>query len=266
MASYPGGGFVLASAAPEELALALADSPHTALSGELLRLLHEGDPTGPTRLTLDHVHRSLQRTMSDKGFPVPRGHSTGRAGELVLAANPAYRFPTGPVRPAHPADGAGPGLDTCPYRGLAPFGSEDAPYFFGREKPTAALVAAVSARLSADGPLVVVGPSGVGKSSLLRAGLLPAPDRGLPAGPDAARWPRTVITPGEHPMAQLARILADLDQGDPGPLRAGLEAEPSRGTAGPSPGRTIPTRATRATARSGSGGRVGRTAHDGPAR
>ncbi len=40
---------VLASAAPEELSLAPPGAPDTAFSGELLRLLHECDPTGPPR-------------------------------------------------------------------------------------------------------------------------------------------------------------------------------------------------------------------------
>jgi WD40 repeat protein/DNA-binding SARP family transcriptional activator len=58
----------------------------------------------------------------------------------------------------------------CPYRGLSAFGEADAPFFHGREAFAARLVEAVHAR-----PLVVVvvGPSGSGKSSVVYAGLLP---------------------------------------------------------------------------------------------
>src|SRR5262249_9811873 len=66
----------------------------------------------------------------------------------------------------------------CPYRGLAAFEPEDAPWFFGREQATAALVARLAEWLDQDGPVMLSGASGVGKSSLLRAGLVPALARG----------------------------------------------------------------------------------------
>ena len=59
---------------------------------------------------------------------------------------------------------------TCPYKGLASFQPEDAPFFFGRE----ALVDELVARLQTAWTLVIGGPSGSGKSSLLRAGLVPS--------------------------------------------------------------------------------------------
>ena len=54
----------------------------------------------------------------------------------------------------------------CPYRGLSPYGLDDAEVFFGRE----AGVASCTERLQREGVVVVVGPSGSGKSSLVRAG------------------------------------------------------------------------------------------------
>ena len=62
------------------------------------------------------------------------------------------------------------GPEICPFRGLAPFDAAHAEYFFGRER----LVAELVARLVGSTLLAVVGPSGSGKSSAVRAGLLPA--------------------------------------------------------------------------------------------
>src|SRR4029079_8231127 len=90
-----------------------------------------------------------------------------------------------------PADAAGPLV--CPFKGLASFDVADAPYFFGRER----LVAELVPRL-VGGPLLgSVGPSGSGRSSLLRAGLLPALSAGVLPG--SADWQQVLIRPGEHP-------------------------------------------------------------------
>jgi hypothetical protein len=99
-------------------------------------------------------------------------------------------------------------LPVCPYKGLAAYGPDDAAYFVGRER----LVAEALARLVGAELLAVVGPSGSGKSSLVRAGLLPA----LAAGtlPGSQRWRQLVLTPGERPAEVLDRALADLaDEG-----------------------------------------------------
>ncbi len=93
----------------------------------------------------------------------------------------------------------------CPFKGLVPFEAADAPYFFGRER----LVAELVARLVGAPLLGVVGPSGSGKSSAVRAGLLPALASGvLPGSQD---WPQRVIRPGEHPMRQLDRALDGIE-------------------------------------------------------
>jgi DNA-binding SARP family transcriptional activator len=89
----------------------------------------------------------------------------------------------------------------CPYKGLARFEPDDAAYFFGRER----LVAELVTHLIGAGLLGVVGPSGSGKSSLVRAGLLPVLREGMLPGSD--RWRQLVIRPGEHPVRELARAV-----------------------------------------------------------
>ena len=90
-------------------------------------------------------------------------------------------------------------LTICPFKGLSSFQYDDADYYFGRER----LVAELVARLVGTRLLAVVGPSGSGKSSLLRAGLLPALARGVLPGSE--RWDRLVIRPGARPRAGARR-------------------------------------------------------------
>ena len=101
----------------------------------------------------------------------------------------------------------------CPFRGLASFDVADAPYFFGRER----LVAELVARLVGATLLGVVGPSGSGKSSVVRAGLLPALAGGVLPG--SADWDVVVMRPGEHPLRELANATAQTDR-DRGALLA----------------------------------------------
>jgi WD40 repeat protein/class 3 adenylate cyclase len=87
-----------------------------------------------------------------------------------------------------------------PYKGLEAFQPQDAEFFFGREE----LVADLAARLAGSAFLAVVGPSGSGKSSVVRAGLVPAiwsGAHGLAPGRD---WKVVMLTPGAHPLEELA--------------------------------------------------------------
>jgi hypothetical protein len=105
-----------------------------------------------------------------------------------------------------------------PYPGLAAFTEQDAAVFFGREPELERLLELLQPGLGGRGRfLAVVGPSGSGKSSLVRAGLLPRLAR-LPQ-----RWllvPRLV--PGNQPTRQLARSLAQAfrDRGGATPVAA----------------------------------------------
>ena len=97
-----------------------------------------------------------------------------------------------------------PGLP--PYKGLQYFGQEDADLFYGREQLTNKLVAQLDPSVG-DRFLAVVGASGSGKSSIVRAGLIPALKK--KDGPIAGLqdWPILVITPSAHPLESLAIAL-----------------------------------------------------------
>lgn len=91
--------------------------------------------------------------------------------------------------------------DVCPYKGLARFETADAEFFFGREQ----VVAEAVGHLAEGRFLALVGPSGSGKSSLLRAGLLHALGSGALPGSD--RWAYSVIRPGDRPFDAMAHAM-----------------------------------------------------------
>jgi hypothetical protein len=94
--------------------------------------------------------------------------------------------------------------DQSPYRGLAAFGENDAKFFFGRSNE----IRTALAQLEAWPLLAVIGPSGVGKSSFVHAGLVPAV-RGT-----GGNWQVRVLRPGRHPLQSLASTLDDsIDSG-----------------------------------------------------
>lgn len=119
----------------------------------------------------------------------------------------------------------------CPYPGLAAFGPQDADRFFGRQQLTATLVTRLAEQLTKPGLLMVLGASGSGKSSLLRAGLLPAiAAGGLPVR-GSQGWPLDLMTPGRRPLLELATRIAAIARIPAGGLNADLHAEPARITA-----------------------------------
>jgi len=93
-----------------------------------------------------------------------------------------------------------------PFKGLQFFDVSDASIFFGREQLTAELVA----HLRQHHLLAVVGASGSGKSSVVRAGLVPALRQGRPLADGSlpptgsAHWPIHILTPTAHPLKALA--------------------------------------------------------------
>ncbi len=91
----------------------------------------------------------------------------------------------------------------CPYRGLQRFEAEHAPFFFGREALTDWLLHEL--RPAPDGRenrfLAIIGPSGSGKSSLARAGLIPALKHGKLDG--SQDWPVVIFRPGPDPVESL---------------------------------------------------------------
>ena len=114
--------------------------------------------------------------------------------ELVDLEQRILRHDPSLLRPPR-SDGSVGALDVgvCPYRGLLPYEIDDEEFFFGRD----ALIGVALDRLGDVGTLVVAGPSGSGKSSLVRAGIAGSLRR---AGHDVR-----VITPGKAPLDAFRR-------------------------------------------------------------
>jgi hypothetical protein len=99
-----------------------------------------------------------------------------------------------------------------PYRGLEPFDHEHANNYFGRE----AMVERLVAKLGETNLVAVVGPSGSGKSSLVRAGLISALKQG--ALPGSAGWNSQIFVPTDDPLRAFATPLAAQLEPDKSPL------------------------------------------------
>ena len=192
-----------------ELEKAVADHPwHERLREQLMLALYR---CGRQADALAVYRDASERLRSELGIdPTP---ALQRLERMVLrqdtalgADGPAPGAGTGPgsAGSAPSGDGAPAAASAaavCPFKGLAFFDGTDAEFFCGRERSVSELVAQL-----AESTLVgILGPSGIGKSSLLRAGLLPA----LAAGalPRSARWRQVLLRPGEHPVQELARAV-----------------------------------------------------------
>jgi WD40 repeat protein/DNA-binding SARP family transcriptional activator len=135
----------------------------------------------------------LRRRVDEAAGQTASGRAALRAAEDVLTGDVvALRAARGRAQPPR-----GDGVVICPFKGLASFEIDDAAFYFGRER----LVAEMVARLVGAPLLGIVGPSGSGKSSALKAGLLPALADGVLPGSQG--WALAVLRPGDDPVRAL---------------------------------------------------------------
>jgi WD40 repeat protein len=144
---------------------------------------------GPLAAALEPILRRCLEKNPDERFQSARdlGFALGALAESPLA--------TVSARPK------GAHIPASPYPGLSPFVETDAERFFGREEEVVRLWEAIAGHAL----LAVIGPSGAGKTSVLRAGVIPR----RPAG-----WRVAYATPGANPPLALARALVPALAGD----------------------------------------------------
>ena len=196
-----------------------------------------GRPESPLDSSAGPVARlaaELRKLRAEAGSPTYRSmaHRTGQGASTLSQAAAGDRLPTLPVvvayvqacggdagewegrwREAAAEVAAEPRIEdedaVRPYRGLARFEPGDAGLFFGRGQLTDRLLELTSSRRFT----AVFGPSGSGKSSLLRAGLIPRLRAPEATGPQPAAL--RVLTPGEHPLrAHEQRLIPKDTDGD----------------------------------------------------
>ncbi len=112
---------------------------------------------------------------------------------------------------------------TSPYKGLRPFQEADTIDFFGREKLTERLIKRLTEKGISSRFLAVLGPSGSGKSSLVKAGLLPRIRQGALPGSD--QWFIVEMIPGPNPFEELEAALLRVAAHKPTGLLRQLRAD-----------------------------------------
>ena len=137
------------------------------------------------------------------------------AGELARALREALGLSASPTRTALDTE------DRNPFKGLHAFAEADADDFFGRDALVDGLVARLAESVDGARFLAVVGPSGSGKSSAVRAGLIPTLRAG--ALPGSESWFYAEMLPGAHPFEELEVALQQVAVSPPAHLLETLE-------------------------------------------
>ena len=187
-------------------------------------------PTGT--LIIKHVNEPLPM-LREKRPELPV--EVDQVIQKATAKDPAARFPdtltmAADFRRALQLEVALPAIPEGeiynPYKGLRAFQEADADDFFGRETLTEQLLARLVSTASLEGMgrfLAVVGPSGSGKSSVVKAGLLPALRKG--GLPGSERWFITEMVPSAYPLEELELALLRIAVKQPPSLLEQLEKD-----------------------------------------
>ena len=147
--------------------------------------------TGDNKITVGNITR-VSGKVTIAGRDVYEGYTVEQVSLLLKEITTDYR--------RKPFDGR------CPYKGLDVFEEEDADLFFGRER----LVDDLLSRVKESRTVFITGPSGSGKSSLVRAGLIHALRQGAVKNLHSERWLYETMKPGREPIKELSLAFSRL--------------------------------------------------------
>jgi WD40 repeat protein/energy-coupling factor transporter ATP-binding protein EcfA2 len=145
--------------------------------------------TGENKVTVGNITR-VSGKVTIAGGDIYEGYTVEQVSLLLTQITTSYQ--------RKPFDGR------CPYKGLEVFEEDDAELFFGRER----LVDDLVSRVKESRTVFVTGPSGSGKSSLVRAGLIHALKKGASKGSDL--WLYETMKPGRDPIKELSLAFSRL--------------------------------------------------------
>jgi WD40 repeat protein/transcriptional regulator with XRE-family HTH domain len=217
----------------EQLALGFGDLVRQLRAEAGLTQEELAEAAGLSPRSVSDLERGIHRTARRDTAELLAG-ALGLAGpaRLLFVAAARGRAPAEEVlaalRDAAAPEGQLGGATRSPYRGLKAFEERDAAFFFGRDTAIAQVLGRMSRLVAGAGLLVVSGVSGAGKSSLLRAGVLPRIGAaGLEAAPGSQAWPRVLFTPTQAPLDELALRVGVLAGADAAAVRRELEDAPA---------------------------------------
>lgn len=168
---------------PESLETAVSPDQYHIYGDNIQGDKFTGDKIGRDKIVVGDVSGQSAVAVGERAQA-----TINRYGDIIIRADNFEDLPPAPGK--------------SPYKGLAYFSTKDKVIFFGREK----LSDELADRLQTTSFLAIMGASGSGKSSLLRAGIIPRLEE--------RNWRIHIIKPGVHPLAALAASLTR-DELDP---------------------------------------------------
>ncbi|MCA1991417.1 MAG: caspase family protein, partial [Coleofasciculus sp. S288] len=197
--------YLLAACRDFETAKILRDDSYSVFSGLLIKGLSQenADKNGEISndLLFDFIGREIERIQENNKLDKLQKPSRMGLGQRIILVQ--YKQILGTNKETALRDEKGELI--CPYQGLQPFEKEQAVFFFGRDKQ----VQEIFRKLDKKPFVAVIGASGSGKSSVVRAGLIPRLNKDsdlISRLKEDSEWQSIEpIKPGSNPLANLVK-------------------------------------------------------------
>lgn len=190
--------YCISACQTREKSLVLMGDEHSIFSTAVINGLQPAQANQNGKITGDRLYDYIQSELTVKGPKFGQTAIKMGWGEAInILSYPEHQIKL-PANIDFNADN--------PYLGLYAFNIKDEPYFHGRQRAIQSLIS----RLDRNRFLAVIGSSGCGKSSLIKAGLLPELQRDRVVG--SKDWQIATMNPGDRPLDLLLEKLEHLQQ------------------------------------------------------